>query len=218
MSPIAWKSDSTQLATVGGVGLGDERVFIYDVQTGNHALELSPSGNIRWAGWSADDSQIAMVTNQGLEVWDLALSPPSATLPLLPQADTAIEINFSPESHQVAFVNYQIPNEIQIWDTDTRQLVRSLLHDDKVTRLHWGSGGIISKDRSGALRVWDPATGTQLAFLPLDLIVMPRWNPDGTIFVATDSEHGVHTRNGLTGELISVLGGADTLLVATQSN
>lgn len=214
MLPIFWNSDSIKLATAGAVGLGEERVFIYDAQTGNHIIELVPPPpvNISQLAWSADDSQIVIGTIEGLEIWDVSSQSPMVSPPLLPRSYTGVEVAFSPRSNHLAFVNSQTPDDIQIWDTDSKQQLRTLQgHTDTIEYITWGSGGIISVDSEGTTRVWNPDTGELISAIQVEPIFPPQWSPDGTKFVVTDDKLGVHIRNAVTGDIKAVLGETPTI-------
>ena len=209
---VAFSPDGTRVATAGSefvatagseFGKGSARVFC--AAAGTELTRLDHAGQVNAVAFSPDGTRVATGSSDGSSrVFDAATG---TELARLDHDDPVHAVAFSPDGTQVATGSSD--GSSRVFDAATGTELARLDHDDPVhavafspdgTRVATGSGGDgddgeEGDDRSygsrdGSSRVFDAATGTELARLDHDGPVHAvAFSPDGTR-VATGSDDG----------------------------
>lgn len=179
ITSIAWRPDSTQIATVSFGG----RPFnfrIWDTSTGLGIRTMDSPGYMYSVDWNPDGTRIATSGGAALEIWD----PNSEQYleHLMDQLDEIPSIVWSSDGTRLAAASWD--GAVHIWDTQTWQPIRVLTgHADLPSSVDWNPDGtqLVSGDLGGNIYFWDGDTGETIevfqAETPVYSVV---WSPDGS--------------------------------------
>lgn len=175
------------LAVAGGIN--DPFLYIYNLQTGQR-LQKIDLGNITWnitihpngkTAWVGSLNEILIVDLQSWKVTERLKGQPGAMISLAFNSNGKELISGSPASHEIWF-----------WDTTELKVLRkSTGHTRGITALSFlpGDQQIVSGASDKSLRLWDVATGKQLA------VLTAKTNRFNTLAVSPDGKH-VYTGGG----------------------
>jgi WD40 repeat protein len=170
-------------------------------------------GGVSGVRYSPDGALIASSCGDTVCIWDAVTGRQRATLP----ATGAWKLAFSPDSARIAI---QRGGRGSIWDIETGQCLVTLAgdHEDGILILGYPwemiafspDGGLVVTV-AGGTRIWDAATGEQLAsfggYLPEVLTVSA--SPDGTAIVTAGGDGTARIWDAATGTQHAVLAGHD---------
>jgi WD40 repeat protein len=138
-----------------------------------------------WSVVFAPDGQtIATSAGDAIQLWDLDGNP----RPPLEDRDPLVGLAYAPRGRR-ALLRTTGPMA-KIRDLDTGAEVRLLGHVAAVTRMAWHPGGdiVATGALDGTARLWDAATGTELAvFTSIGHEVSVAFSSDGRLLVAGDN-------------------------------
>jgi hypothetical protein len=201
---IAWSPDSTRFAALVATGSNERVARTYNAQSGQNQIQV-PAGIQSRLVWSPQGNQLI---TEGIVpvVWSADSGQQLRQLEV--SIDTDVDLTFSPTANFLALVNLNSGQEvIEIWNTDTGQLVHQLQgHTGFVSDIVWTTGGLVSTGVDNFIRIWDPQTGQQIRAFQVGLYPEAELNADGTRLLVTDRTTGVHTRDAVTGEILAVFG------------
>jgi WD40 repeat protein len=208
-TPVAWSPDGSRFATQVTTSDGTRVVRVHNAQTGQMQREI-PSASISQLAWSPIGNQIILNNYSNVQVLSADTGLPLRTLNAV--MDGQIDVAFSPSQNLIAFVNLNDGgNVLEIWNTDTGQLVHQLRgHTQPITQFQWSRGGLVRAGLDDTIRIWDPQTGQQLHVFQVGRYPLAELNADGTRLLVRDDTTGIHIRNAATGAIVAVLGGAPT--------
>jgi WD40 repeat protein/tetratricopeptide (TPR) repeat protein len=170
------------------------RVQCWDLESGKPAGEPAKSnGYLRAVTYSPDGRLIASgngylnETKGEVQLWDSKTHQPIGDP--LPQADDVEQIAFAPDGKWL--ITAGLDGTARIWDTATRQLIRSLSHNGLVWSVAVSPDGtMIVTAGEGGIRLWDSGTGLAVGeLMPAEVpsVVAVSFSPDGRM-LATASE------------------------------
>ena len=197
ISSIAWSPNGQFLAS----GSLDEDIRIWSVLTRQfHAKLGGHRVRVQSLDWSPDGKYLASSGADGrLCVWDVFAK---TLLWEVSTEDADVDgrrtdmyvtcVRWSPDSRQLATSHYD--SHVKTWDAKTgRQLKHMVGHVDVCWTVAWSPDGgqLISTGnyKNRAIRVWDPASGKQIKYIPDahdHSIQASAWSPEGT-YLATGS-------------------------------
>lgn len=188
---ITWDGE---IATVGftpdgqsvAVLSADGAVGIWGPGNGRELLRIAPGGGAQSAVLSPDGRLVALVARDGrVLVWDLGTAQ---ELLQLKHDGAPSSVVFSPCGRWLGAV---VGSSVTLWGLETGQRIGELGHEDEVWRVvfspdgRWvATGG--KKNQGGAERVWEVATGREVARLEYEHFEGPVFSPDGRWVAAVD--------------------------------
>jgi WD40 repeat protein/transcriptional regulator with XRE-family HTH domain len=199
---IAYSPDGQQLATASFDGLA----HVWDPVSGRELMALQHDGPVQALDYSPDGRELATGSDDGTaRVWDAGTGQ---QLFVLRHADRVYSVAFSPDGHYLASTTRD--GAVFVWDTATGKNTAHMAHSAPLPRAPFGSNGATRVDAPGpaiafssdsrllvtgrsedaAARVWDVATGRQVALLQHDGIVEGMAFQPGGSLVATASMDG----------------------------
>ena len=181
-----WSPDGTRFAT----GWVDGVIQINDARTGEVLISFDghEDGEITWMRWSPDSRRIASTNNYGdVKLWNAANG--DLLLDLNPDdvSFNTTGLTWSQDGEQL--VTYRQDGILSIWDSETGELLQTMLgHEADVHWIGWfpAQDRILSSDDSGEIKVWDVATGTEVASFTFPGSFMAALSPDGRQVLVTE--------------------------------
>lgn len=160
---VAWSPDGAFIAA----GAADERVYIWDVATGELRTMLGQEANVTSISWSADSSLLAAAGDDGVvQIWQPVTGENVLTINAHP--DGATQVRWSPDGTMLATSGED--EALVLWDASSGA-PRLQLDDlgSAITSLAWSPDSTMiatatqvtdeNSDESYSLRVWDVASG-----------------------------------------------------------
>lgn len=213
VSSVAFSPDGKQLLSVN-----DRTLQLWDVQTGQ-SLRLFEgySDWIQSAVFSPDGKFLASSSqDQTIQLWCVATGKVIGYF----QRHTACirSVALSPDGVLLAGASEE---QIVLWNTQTRQIVRSLHgHTGQIHSIAFSSDGqkIISGGDDKSLRLWDIQTGQCLKTLQkhTDIINSVAFNPDNQTIASGSSDQSVILWNGTTGECSRIWHGYSSQILSVD--
>ena len=213
-------------------GSRDNTVCIWDAYTG--ACIRVIKYKFDWpqiAEYSSDHKRLMITSLSSIQVWDSNLKKRLQSIPKTDEFDMFNSASFSPDGKKI--VTTMLDKPIQIWDTCTVTLIRSLSgHKDNVRYASFSPDGrqIASASDDKTARVWDVSTGKCIAILeghtsPIDFL---SFSANGKYIVSASEDSTiriwntlngvcVHTLNGHTGGVLSALFSPDGKYLVSSS-
>ncbi len=223
---VAWSADGKRLATAaGGQNSGDQRLKIWDAETGKELLWLrGHTGNdIPSVSWSPDGAQLASASDDGtVRIWDAVAGQEPLTVRGPPlEANLNSFVRWSPDGQR--FLSGAYAN-VWLWDTAD---ARGPIHLRKAFRIGLGSRSWIAWSPDGkrfaaacddgTARVWHADTKKELATLRGHVFTKGQganmvekmvgvyalaWSPDGRWVATAGRDHSVRVWNAASGQEI----------------
>lgn len=156
--------------------------------TSINLAQMEHTDSIIVVKWNIEDNLIATGRINGeIDIWDTITETLITTLG--GHSGAIINLAWSPDGSKIA--SGSIDQTVKIWDVEHRTLLTTLVgHTDWVGAVLWSldgtkvySGGI---DENPNLRVWDIATGKNIASEDTGSIIDLMWNPDNTILTVVN--------------------------------
>jgi WD40 repeat protein len=190
---VAWDLSSTRIAS----GFG-ERIDIWDAQTGERIFRFEFGGYMWDLDWNANGILASGGAFHGtVTVWNLDLGEAIRNLLLTANAvipedrPTTRTIAWS---HDDSYIAIGVEDgTVRIWDASMDDVWARLSeydrgvmrghHTEPVLSVDWSPDGqfIASGSQDGTLRLWDAATGDQLAMIePIGTVTSVAFSPDGS--------------------------------------
>ena len=164
-SQLAWSPDGRWLLEHNG----GPKFRIRDAATGDDVLSMQGGGHTFC--WSPDSRYVA-AAGDGIQIWDTA--PEVRQLKLTGTADRkAYWIAWSPDGRLLAVAEWfgfgaAVPCDVQVWDTVTGKLLRSLSgHAGELGCVAWSLDGahLASIEGSGVIKIWETQNWEEVATL-----------------------------------------------------
>lgn len=182
--PLAWSPDSHYIAVIGLYSAS--AAYFYDVTTGAEVGHCPECSGVSQMAWNPVDINQVVASYSGLSL----VMDPLAT-PILPEfveGINLVEDSYNVDGFQMVFHNYD-QGQLEVRDAYTRQIVSTLpfgtIPGNPAT-YHWLDEGIYIQVSNGNSVRWD-GVSQELDILPIDEIVIA-WKPDGTLYIARDTE------------------------------
>ena len=175
----------------------DDALYLWNPTTGElvHQWKLPthPFLEARIA-FSPDGNLLASGCCQGtVRLWDVQTKAEVAVMP--GNGDTLRDVAFSPDGRILASAADCGDKQIRLWDVATKTLLRTIEgHTDGVHALRFSADGklLASGSADGTSRLWDPATGKQLAVLKHESKVYGlAFTPDGSRLAAACADNTI---------------------------
>jgi WD40 repeat protein len=189
-SPSAWSPDGSRIALVME---DDAKAYgVWDVASGKQSLPITVSTRCVHAAWSPDGATLAFSespdgsihlanTSTGKEIRSL----------LAPKPALVRQLAWSPDSKWLAAGGRD--HLVQIWNTDTGQLVRELTgHHSSIVSLAWSPDGklVAGGAEDDPFRIWDVRSGQALHELKrgcAESFACSAFSPDGKVLATADN-------------------------------
>jgi WD40 repeat protein len=201
-----WSADGTKIFTSSE----DRTVRIWDAFSGEEIMRIT-EGDPTLAHWSPDEKYILAVNEKDLiaKVWDTETGLARFTLE---KNEIGGALDFfrgwkpwSPSGDH--FLIYNKEGELRIWDTESGELLQTLLgHNGRISQAFWSpDGSLIASSgwEDGRVIIWQAATGKVLYDFPGDFedehLKMGNWSPSGDRFT-TIGRGGAKVYDTATGQ------------------
>jgi RNA polymerase sigma factor (sigma-70 family) len=208
--------DGRQIVSMGAV---DNTIRLWDVASGEKirefghfppycAIAMSPDGKILAGAVKNEETW-------ELRLWEVATGRERQRKPL--PGKQILSPTFSPDSKMLAIAvgeNWQKPCDIQLWDTDRFEPIRTLRGHKKWAWCSFAPDGktLISWSVDGTARLWQAATGEEIGRVGGDSPVYARqflFCPDGrTLASFWPSNHSPRFWDRASGQEVRSFGGA----------
>jgi WD40 repeat protein/predicted Ser/Thr protein kinase len=205
---LMFSPDSRTVSIPGRDGV----IYQWDATSGDPLGQLRPStSQIVRSAYSPSGKQLVGGTQDGqLMVWDLASDKPPLVWPAHSGQVTAL--TFSPDGRLIASGGDYPDNRTRLWEAATgTELVTLSAHKNQVGCVVFSPDGaqIVSASWDQTARLWDVATGQQIATLPHRARVTDvAFRPNGNQLLTRANDRTLRLWDSNSGELISVVGGA----------
>lgn len=168
VSGVVFSPDGTRIATSSGLrGSPDHTAKVWDATTGKELLTLvGHTAGVNAIAYSPDGKRIATGGDDNVaKVWDAVTG--NEILTLSGHTATIYAVAFSPDGKRLATGSGPADGTIRIWDSNSGQLVMTLVHDPGVRTVAFDSTGtrLVSGGTDGKAKVWDTASGKLLMSL-----------------------------------------------------
>jgi WD40 repeat protein len=186
---VAFSPDSTKLASGGR----DERLLLWDLQTGTVQAGLGHTNEIKALAFSPDGKTVVTASqDETLRFWSVE-GELAASLVITSTEQPISAVAFSPDGRYL--VSGDFASVLLLWDLTTTPPTPSQLgqHDDKIWSATFTADGehVIASDESGQVVLWGVPLRKQVATIISstaatriwDVAVDPR---DGTVAAASD--------------------------------
>jgi WD40 repeat protein len=176
VNAVAWSPDGARVITSGD----DGTARLWDPESGAQVATLAHGDRVMSAAWRRDGALLATACwDRKLRLWD----PRAGTLVAVIDAGTMqlLSVAFDPTGRQIIAGSHG--GDVAIFDVATRlRAVAFDGHTDAVSTAAWSpDGGLVATaGYDGTARVWDPATGAQLASRRGANLMSAAWSHDGT--------------------------------------
>ena len=162
-SAITWRSDGKELASVDQTGL----INIWDVSNGQLKASLDGcAGTINSISWSPDGGRLAAGGDRRIiVVWDLASG--EIVQSLWGHTASVQRVDWNPDGVRLASGGDD--GRVLVWDSKSGKRLASLGGDHGgVSSLDWHPDGnqlmaVVGVNRRRTLKIWDTATGEEVA-------------------------------------------------------
>jgi len=197
LEDVAWSPDGTQLATASD-GKG---IRIWDAKSGQQLHEFQAHGaRVNAVQWSPDGKYLGCTSPGGLRNWEVATAQTvtdrgfgdwiNAHAFAFARDGSAFAFNFGPEVIVCSFPQF-----------DKFTTLRG--HTADVLSVSWNEDGsrLVTACYDGTVRLWDVATGTQIATLAEDAATAfnAAWSPLGRAIAAVGHDGSVRLWDADTG-------------------
>jgi len=184
---VSFSQDGQRLASAGGREAEEKgELKVWDMNTGQEALALSFTRELRWVQFSPDGRRLGTCGQDLVQILDaqtgreqLAWRDPQGILERLA---------FSPDGRHLATVGGTFAvhpdRQVKVWDAQTGQEVRSLRgHVGALRGVAYSPDGrrIASAGLDQTIKLWDTATGEEVLTLRghIDNVFCVAFSPDG---------------------------------------
>ncbi len=177
---VNWSPDGESILTSSFDGTSR----IYDAKTGRSLRTLRGHvSRVFGNAWNPDSRSAATVSlDSRLIIWDLDQDRQTENV-IAAHRQQLVGLDYSPDGKR--FVTTGRDGSLIVWDAETREKLQELTRNfSGVTTVAWSSDGmwIASGHSRGAIRIWDPNSGTEQAVLSLSgnggQILSLSWNPE----------------------------------------
>jgi WD40 repeat protein len=213
---IAFSPDGKRLASASG----DNRVRVWDVQTGQETLSLSGHTNaVNSVSFSPDGRRLASASgvwdeNQKkwisgeVKVWDAQTGQEALTLK--GHTDPVNCVSFSPDGRRLASASSD--GTVKVWDAHTgREALTLKGHTDSVRAVAFSPDGrrLASASWDKTVRVWDGQTGREICKLSghTNYVNRVAFSPDGCRLASASLDQTGMVWDAQTGRLALTLRG-----------
>lgn len=201
VSAATFSPDGTRIATVIG---GDKAARLWDPAGGQEIAQLRHGSTVSQLLFSPDGTRVVMLgpSAKGASLWDTVTG---REVTRIRHARPVKAVKFSPDSTRL--VTFSEEGVTRLWDTATGReqpwRTRTLLWDAATGReqpwaermTHWTaafnahSTRVATAGTDRMIRLWDPATGQEIARMPHDgTITIMCFSPDGTRLATAGSD------------------------------
>jgi eukaryotic-like serine/threonine-protein kinase len=172
-------------------------ISVRRISDGSEIFTLPGAGAERWPLLSRDGQLLSVVSNQGIELWDLEPSPPVNRIPF---RDDAVCHSFSLDSRQ--YVHGNRDGSISIYNLPFAGSPRKIAAKRMATRIAFDPGGQrLAAICGNSVEIRDIATGKLLIELPhrasLESLA---WRPDGHGLAVSCNDRHIYLWNVETGQ------------------
>jgi hypothetical protein len=205
---IAWHPSNEQFAVYNDYP--PVEISVYPITSSSPVLtiDLSPAPGepdkfspFTFLAWSADGQYLAG-GNVGVLLWSIT-GQSVQPLGFLAPSDYGVTPVFSPTSNEIALAS---GTDLEIWDANQQQPVRSLSHSHEVAYMVWTPQNLVSLSIDGQIWRWQAGSSALLSTAETgESNVTAIWRPDGSEVLLLPAEMGQmpHIRNTTTGAIVS---------------
>jgi WD40 repeat protein len=165
-------------------------VRIWDAVLGTERMNLrGHEGELRWAAFSPDGRHVVTTaTDRTVRIW----SAGSGTVydPLLRNWHNLASAALTPDDRRLVVSPYPFSNsnhaEAEVWDVGAdqpRAVLRGHAEDIRLTSTDAGGGRVLTFGQDGTARVWEAATGKEVARLKGFDVPQDRIRPDNRAWI-----------------------------------
>jgi WD40 repeat protein/serine/threonine protein kinase len=191
VNQVGWAPDGSKLVSAGD----DGTLRTWDAVTGHALLVIKAHGSFAVDSATFDPAGTSIVTtgdDNTTRRWDAITG---LALRTYPDQENPGTVTFDPAGKRAAS---PVRQSLRIWDVETgKTLVELVGHVGQVTRMAWSADDalIVTGGVDGTARVWDAASGDQLAVLPHGRQVFSvGFSPDATRIVSSAEDGTVAIR------------------------
>ncbi len=209
---IAYSPDGLYILSGAGGYLGEERVRLWNVQTGEILKSAEPDMFLSEVAYSPDGESIAYVGSGRVVIRDVNTWEVIQIFDSLTQTYDVISLDFSPDSQFIIAGGSRGNSEINVWNIQTGENTLILEgHKSNITSLFYSPNGqfIVSNEDWGdnSVRIWDAQTGELISSIAQHIMGYTlTYSPDNQ-FILASGKTVIWVWNINTGEIISTLKG-----------
>jgi WD40 repeat protein len=185
VNAVTWSPDGTRLVTSEDEGVAR----LWDPATGTQLITLAHGDRVMSAAWRLDGALLATACwDRHLRFWNPRTGELVGTIDA--GAMQLLSVAFDPTGRSVIATSHG--GDVATFDVATQRRVLGLEgHTNAVPNASWSPDGalIATAGYDGTARIWDPATGEQLAMRPAGSLMSVAWSHDGAQLAGV-SEHG----------------------------
>jgi WD40 repeat protein/DNA-binding SARP family transcriptional activator len=214
VNDVAFTPDGNHLLTIGEDGT---RLWDVSVGGGRDWLRV-PSAELILVGvaFSPDGETFAAPAEpSGVTIWDTRTG--EETITLTGHEPKLTTVAFSPDGRRIA-AGSDLTDTPPVWDVETGELLFTLDgHMDAVRAVSFSPDGsrIVTGSWDGTARLWDAATGEQLAVLGVwdrPAVIAAAFSPDGRFIITGDDNGNVTVWNAAGLEKVRTLNSRTPLI------